>query len=137
MQLYSLQKGPTETELGAIGAGALMIDLGRRIEDFAETAAAIEALDLVIMTDSAVAHLAGSLGRPVWDLLNHTPYWLYGLKGQSTPWYPSMRLFRQPAPSDWDSVFAEVAEALAEAVEAKRAGTWPPAKRTAPSPSSG
>ena len=101
VQFYSLQKGPTEEQLGEIGAGALMIDLGRRIEDFAETAAAIEALDLVIMTDSAVAHLAGSLERPVWDLLNHTPYWLYGQEGAQTPWYPSMRLFRQSVPSDW------------------------------------
>lgn len=126
MQFYSLQKGPTEEELQKIGAGALMIDLGRRIEDFAETAAAIEALDLVIMTDSAVVHLAGSLGQPVWDLLNHTPYWLYGQTGDSTPWYPSMRIFRQAVPSQWDSVFDEVADALAEAVEAKQAGAWPP-----------
>ncbi len=125
VQFYSLQKGPTEGQLREIGAGAMMIDLGRRIEDFAETAAAIEALDLVIMTDSAVAHLAGSLGQPVWDLLNHTPYWLYGQTGESTPWYPSMRLFRQPTPSDWDSVFAAVGAALAEAVEAKQAGRWP------------
>ena len=125
VQLYSLQKGPTETQLRDIGAGALIIDLGRRIEDFADTAAAIETLDLVIMTDSAVAHLAGSLGRPVWDLLNHTPYWLYGQSGQSTPWYPSMRIFRQPTPSDWDSVFVEVKAALEEAVAAKKAGDWP------------
>ena len=127
LQLYSLQKGPTQAELKEAGGGALIVDLGRHIEDFAETAAAVEALDLVIMTDSAVAHLVGSLGRPVWDLLNHTPYWVYGMTGEHTPWYPSMRLFRQPRPSDWDPVFAEVAEALMQAVEAKKAGAWPPA----------
>ena len=65
------------------------------------------------MTDSSVAHLAGSLGRPVWNLLPFMPYWLY-LDGRSdTPWYPSMRLFRQPRQRDWKSVFARVAEELA------------------------
>ena len=126
VQLYSLQKGPTEKELKAIGGGALIVDLGRRIEDFAETAAVVQALDLVIMTDSATAHLVGSLGRPIWDLLNYTPYWVYGQKGSTTPWYPSMRIFRQPEPSNWDPVFAEVKQALVEAVELKKAGAWPP-----------
>ena len=130
LQLYSLQKGPLEKELHEVGGGALMIDLGSRVQDFADTAAAVEALDLVIMTDSSVAHLVGSLGRPVWDLLNYTPYWIYGLKGATTPWYPSMRIFRQPTPMDWDSVFAEVKEALAEAIAAKAAGHWPPPPAT-------
>ena len=130
VQLYSLQKGPTETQLKENGAGALIFDLGTRIDDFAETAAAVRALDLVIMTDSSVAHLTGSLGEPVWDLLNHTPYWVYGQKGETCQWYPSMRIFRQPEPSNWDPVFEQVEAALREAVEAKKAGNWPPPSAT-------
>lgn len=125
VQLYSLQKGPLERELKNSGAQAVVTDIGGQVADFAETAAAIEALDLVVMTDSAVAHLTGSLGKPVWNLLSFVPYWLYGMTGGTTPWYPAMRLIRQPRPSDWDSVFDRVLEDLAEAVEAKRAGRWP------------
>lgn len=114
VQLFSLQKGPRTAELEASGARNYIIDLGRHLEDFADTAAAIEMLDLVIMTDSSVAHLAGSLGRPIWNLLPFMAYWLY-LDGRSdSPWYPSMRLFRQRAPGDWDGVFAEAKAALAE-----------------------
>jgi Flp pilus assembly protein TadD len=114
VQLFSLQKGPRAEELSASGARNYVIDIGRHCEDFADTAAAIEQLDLVIMTDSSVAHLAGSLGKPIWNLLPYMPYWLY-LDGRSdTPWYPSMRLFRQRAPGDWDPVFAEARQALEE-----------------------
>lgn len=121
VQLYSLYKGPLEPQLKEEGAGALVVDLGGQDEDLADTAAAIEQLDLVIMTDSAVAHLTGTLGRPIWNLLSYSPYWLYGAQGETTPWYPSMRLYRQPAPGDWDSVFARVREDLEAAAAAKRA----------------
>ena len=127
MQLYSLEKGPREDELSAVGAEAVMIEAGPLMEDFAETAALIDGLDLVIMTDSSVAHLTGSLGRPIWNLLSFSPYWLYGPTGETTPWYPSMRLYRQPTPGDWDSVFARVARDLDAAVAAKRDGRWPKA----------
>jgi ADP-heptose:LPS heptosyltransferase len=103
----------------------VMIDLGARVEDFAETAACIEVLDLVIMTDSSVAHLSGSLGRPVWNLLNYAAYWLYLWNREDTPWYPSMRLIRQPKAGDWDSVFARVREELKRAAERKRRGEHP------------
>jgi hypothetical protein len=126
VQLYSLYKGPLEPELKEAGAEPLIVDLGSRVEDLADSAAVVEQLDLVLMTDSAVAHLAGSLGRPVWNLLCYAPYWLYGPTGDTTPWYPSMRLIRQPVPGDWDSVFARVKTDLAAAA-AKQAGTWPPA----------
>ena len=66
------------------------------------------------MTDSGIAHLAGSLGLPIWNLLHYRPYWLYGSTGETTPWYPSMRLFRQPTPGDWDSVFEAVMAELGE-----------------------
>ncbi|KAA0576471.1 tetratricopeptide repeat protein [Azospirillum sp. B21] len=117
VRLYSLQKGPQETELDALGpAGRLVVPLGPHLEDFADTAAMIERLDLVIMTDSAVAHLAGSLGTPIWNLVQHVPYWVYGFTGERTPWYPSMRLFRQGPELDWAPVFASVRAALRDEV---------------------
>ena len=76
----------------------------------------VEQLDLVIMTDSAVAHLAGALGAPVWNLVQHVPYWIYGFSGERTPWYPTMRLFRQGPDLDWAPVFRTAAQALREEV---------------------
>lgn len=83
-----------------------------RLVDFADTAAIIERLDLVITVDTAVAHLAGTLGRPVWTLLPFSPDWRWLLDRDDTPWYPSMRLFRQPAPEDWASVVTRVTAEL-------------------------
>jgi len=114
LHLFSLQKGEPAKDIAALRATAVVTDLAPHLKDFADTAAAVARLDLVVMTDSSVAHLAGSLGRPVWNLLPHMPYWLYGPSGTATPWYPSMRLFRQPANGDWSSVFERVAPALAE-----------------------
>lgn len=122
VQLYSLQKGPQESDLRTTGADAVVIDIGGRVEDFAETAAAIELMDLIVMTDSSVAHLAGSLGKPVWNLLNYVPYWLYLEAREDSPWYPSMRLIRQSSFGDWDSVFATVKTDLARLAAEKRAG---------------
>ncbi|NUB13027.1 tetratricopeptide repeat protein [Azospirillum brasilense] len=117
VRLYSLQKGPPEAELADSGvAGHLVTPLGPDMEDFADTAAVLERLDLVIMTDSSVAHLAGSLGKPVWNLVQHVPYWIYGFSGDRTPWYPTMRLFRQGPDQDWEPVFARAANALREEV---------------------
>ena len=105
VQLYSLQKGPREKELHALPRGGPIIDLAPLIDDFADTAAAISQLDLIIMTDSAVAHLAGSLGKPVWLLLGLWAHWLWLLDRTDSPWYPSMRLFRPRGEGDWDYVF--------------------------------
>jgi Flp pilus assembly protein TadD len=105
VQLYSLQKGPPEQELHALPRGGPIVDLSPRINDFADTAAAIAQLDLVIMTDSAVAHLAGAMGKPVWLLLSHVAHWLWLLDRTDSPWYPSIRLFRPRAEGDWDYVF--------------------------------
>ncbi|MFS2013776.1 tetratricopeptide repeat protein [Azospirillum sp. CT11-132] len=116
VRLYSIQKGPPEAELATLGTSTLITPLGPHFNDFADTAAVLERLDLVIMTDSSVAHLAGSLGRPVWNLLQFMPYWVYGDKGDTTPWYPSMRLFRQTTPGDWDSVFGAAEQALRQVV---------------------
>jgi hypothetical protein len=114
VQLYSLQKGPRAEELATSGARNFIVDLGRHCRDFADTAAAVECLDLIVMTDSSVAHLAGSLGKPVWNLLPFAAYWLYGEDATRTPWYPSMRLFRQGAPGAWGPVFDAARRALAE-----------------------
>lgn len=119
VQLYSLQKGPLESDLKKSGTESLILPLGPHVNDFSETAAVVKELDLVIMTDSSVAHLAGSLGVPVWNLLCYRPYWLYLTGRDDTPWYPSMRLFRQPKAGDWDSVFAEVARELRKTAAAQ------------------
>ncbi|CAO3439871.1 tetratricopeptide repeat protein [Azospirillum doebereinerae] len=125
VQLYSLQKGPPEEQLAKLGTSKLIVPLGPHLNDFAETAAVIERLDLVLMTDSSVAHLAGSLGKPVWNLVQCVPYWIYGCEGDRTPWYPSMRLFRQGLDEDWDPVFAAARAALTEAASAKARAAEP------------
>jgi len=89
-----------------------LIDLTAAIADFADTAALLAELDLVISVDTAVAHLAGAMGRPVWTLLPFVPDWRWGLGREDTPWYPTMRLFRQPVPGDWGSVVQRVASEL-------------------------
>ena len=90
------------------------IDLGAEILDFADTAAIIENLDLVVSVDTAVVHLAGALGKEVWTLLSFTPDWRWMLNRSNSPWYPTMRLFRQPSPCDWKSVLQEVRKALVQ-----------------------
>ncbi len=111
VQLYSLQKSPPKEEASILQENAI-IDLGPLLGDFADTAAAVSLLDLVIMTDSAVAHLAGALGCPVWVLVGKSPFWIWGGEGQTTPWYDSVRIFRAPAWNAWNSVFDEASGAL-------------------------
>ncbi len=112
VQLYGLQKGPKSSELTELPRGGPIIDLAPHVDDFADTAAAIDGLDLVIMTDSAVAHLAGALGKPVWVLLGHWAHWLWLIDRTDSPWYPSMRLFRPRGEGDWDYVFDGASVAL-------------------------
>jgi Flp pilus assembly protein TadD, contains TPR repeats len=83
------------------------------IRDFGDTAALVDALDLVITVDTAAAHLAGAMGKPVWILLPFSPDWRWLLDRDDSPWYPTARLFRQPRIGDWDTVVANVAAALA------------------------
>ncbi len=110
VQLFSLQKGPEQAVLRDSGVGNLIIDCDD--DDFSETAALVRELDLIIMTDSGLAHLAASLGAPVWLLLDTCPYWMFGRQGETTPWYPSMRLFRQTRAGDWTTVMDTVRRSL-------------------------
>ena len=107
---YSLQKGPQLVELEAISSPVISLD--KQLNDFADTATAIAQLDLVITVDTAVAHLAGAMGKPVWVLLCYAPNWRWMLECQDSPWYPTMRLFRQESSGDWHSVLNRVAKAL-------------------------
>jgi len=109
----SLQKGARESDLAHPPDGMAIDALGPELESFADTAAAIAALDLVISVDTSVAHLAGALGFPVWTLLGFESYWLWRTERTDTPWYPSMRLFRQREIDRWDGVMNNVRAALA------------------------
>ena len=108
VQLIGLQKGPRLDELKALRTESLILDASPLLDDFADTAALIRQLDLVLMTDSAVAHLTGALGCPIWVMLMHHPDWRWLGDRPDSPWYPSARLFRQRTPRDWEQVFARV-----------------------------
>ena len=112
VSLISLQKGPAGAEAATPPDGLRLIDLGPELTDLADTAALVAQLDLVISVDTAVAHLAGALGRPVWLLVSHVHDWRWLLGRNATPWYPSMRLFHQSRPGDWQSVVSSVCTAL-------------------------
>ncbi len=114
VRLVSLQKGPGTEQLGQIDFPVL--DLGKRLDEangpFVDTAALIAALDLVVTSDSAVAHLAGALGARAWVVLPKVPDYRWLLGRGDCPWYPTVRLFRQERPGDWASVFRRVADEL-------------------------
>jgi hypothetical protein len=116
VRLISLQKLDGLEQLAGLPAGMTVETLGDDFDagdnSFVDSAAAMQALDLVISCDTAVAHLAGALGRPCWTALKHRPEWRWNLEGDSTPWYPGMVLFRQAANGDWASVFGAMRERL-------------------------
>ena len=118
VRLISLQRREESAELANLPPGLTIEQLGPGFDAgsdaFIDSAAAMASLDLVISADTAIAHLAGALGRPVWVALKHVPDWRWLLDRADTPWYPTMRLFRQPEPGDWTGVFAEMAAALRE-----------------------
>jgi Tfp pilus assembly protein PilF len=115
LHFVSLQKGQGEEEALQPPAGMSLHAIGPQLRDFADTAAVIANLDLVISVDTAVAHLAGALGKPCWLLLpDYRCDWRWMKERTDSPWYPSMRLFRQPSGGGWVPVVAEVAAALAD-----------------------
>ncbi len=120
VQLFSLQKGPPQAQLEKL-PDASVIDLSAQLHDFADTAGAIAQLDLVIMTDSAVGHLAGAMGKPCWVLLNHVPFWIWFKERGDSPWYPSLRLFRSRVWGDWTSPADAAAAALYHEVARRKA----------------
>ena len=115
-RFFSLQKGAGRDELAGRALPANFVDLDAEIANFDDTAAIIANLDVVVTCDTAVAHLAGALGKPVFAMLPSTSDWRYGLAPQASAWYPSMRLFRQDTRGDWTSVLARATRALHEAV---------------------
>lgn len=111
-QFHSLQVGDAAAELAAIDWPDL-VDWRDRLQDWADTAAAIAQLDLVITVDTAVAHLAGAMGKPVWVMLPYSPDWRWLLDRADSPWYPTLRLFRPVQPGDWAGVVTAIYESLA------------------------
>jgi len=109
----SLQKGASQAQLGGYWGRAPLINLGPDIRDFDDTMAVIAALDLVVTVDTAVGHLAGAMGKPVWIMLPYAPDWRWLLDREDTPWYPTVRLFRQGPDRRWPPVVARIAEELA------------------------
>lgn len=112
--LYSLQLGAEREQLEPFRHEPHLHDLGERIRNFADTAAFVAQLDLVISIDTAVVHLCGALARPTWILLPFTPDWRWMLERADSPWYPTVRLFRQSEAGEWRGVFARVRRALQE-----------------------
>jgi hypothetical protein len=117
VHFYSLQVGG-ETA-AQLDADAPVADYTAEFSDFHDTAAFMENLDLVISADTSSAHLAGALGVRVWLLNRYNTCWRWLLGRDDSPWYPTMRLFRQHTPGDWESVVAEVARALAQEARAR------------------
>jgi len=112
--LVSLQKGPSAEQAGRYFGRAPLINIGAEVKDYDDTMALLECLDLVVTVDTSVGHLAAAMGKPVWILLATSPDWRWLLHRSDTPWYPTVRLFRQIKPREWGDVFAAVAASLAD-----------------------
>ena len=116
VRLISLQKGEGVDQLSTLPPGMAVETLGDDFDAgpdaFVDTIAVMEHLDLIVTCDTSIAHVAGARGRPVWIALKHVPEWRWGLEGESSPWYPTARLFRQKTRGDWAGVFAEMASEL-------------------------
>ncbi len=126
---YSLQKGPRAADLGLLAHGGDLRDLSGVLDDFVDTAAVMTQLDLIVSVGTGVAHLSGAVGRPTWVLLPFATDWRWGHQREDSPWYPSMRLFRQHEPGDWPGVIARVGAALRVLMKDK-----PPKKKRAATP---
>ncbi len=123
VRLISLQRDAGVEQLADVSPGVRIETLGTRFDqgDFLETASAMAALDLVISTCTSRVHIAGAMGLPTWVLLKTVPDWRWLLGRTDSPWYPTLRLFRQSRAGDWDSVFASVKQALESEAAQRRA----------------
>jgi Flp pilus assembly protein TadD len=110
----SLQKGEAAEQLASLPCGIRVLDGSSRDRDLAEAAALVATLDLVITSDTCIAHLAGAMGKPVWILLPHLGDWRWMQERKTTPWYPTAKLFRQEAPGDWKTLIERVADELGD-----------------------
>jgi hypothetical protein len=110
----SLQKGPATEQLSGLAGNVFVWDGASRDADLADTAALLATLDLVITSDTCIAHLAGAMARPVWILLPHLSDWRWMQQIETTPWYPTARLLRQPHPGDWPAVVQRAIDDLTE-----------------------
>ncbi len=114
---YSLQKGAAAAQIRELPPGVTVIDLDAEQKDFADTAAIVANLDLVISIDTSVAHLVGALGKPLWVLLHQRPDWRWLLGREDSPWYPTARLFRKSATEDWRSVVHRLRQEIEKLVK--------------------
>ncbi len=119
LRLIGLQKGPAAAALNSFAPPGV-VNFGGELNDFSDTAALVSALDLVISVDTAVAHLAGAMGKPVWVLLPFLCDWRWLTEREDSPWYPSMRLFRQGRGEGWQAVFDRVAAELQYLTQGRR-----------------
>jgi ADP-heptose:LPS heptosyltransferase len=110
-EVYSFQKGAGIEQLQEVPPDIQITDLGSTFNNFADTAAAMENMDLIICNDTSIVHLAGALGKTVWILLPQTPEWRWLLNREDSPWYDSVRLFRQKKAGDWQEVMQRVIDA--------------------------
>ncbi|HVX60436.1 MAG TPA: tetratricopeptide repeat protein [Pirellulales bacterium] len=120
VRLFSLQKNHGREQLDQVSFRDRITNLAPRLESFVDTAAVIANLDLVICCDTSLGHLTGALRRPVWMAITHSPDWRWLLEREDSPWYPTLRLFRQRQAGDWPEVFERIALALSELLKSNR-----------------
>jgi hypothetical protein len=114
LELHSLQREVLKSDADVLLDFEQIRTYHGELNDFSDTAALVEEMDLVITIDTAVAHLAGALGKPVWVMLPYSTDYRWGISGDKTPWYPTARLFRQSDPGDWEGVVQKIASELVE-----------------------
>ncbi len=112
--LLALQKGPAQAQAADYFGRAPLVSLGPEIHDFDDTMAVLDAIDLLVSVDTGVVHLAAAMGRPTWVLLPYAPDWRWLLSRDDSPWYPGLRLFRQPAPNGWGPAIQRITTSLHE-----------------------